>query len=163
MASGAVDYFLKIDGIEGESTDAKHKNEIDLLSWSWGETNAGSGATTGGRGAGKVSMQDLVVSMEANKASPKLMLHCATGEHIKTVALTCRKAGGEQQEYMTILLSDVLVSSYQTGGSSGDVIPVDTVSLNFGKIEYEFKPQKGDGTLDSPVKVGYDVMANKKV
>lgn len=159
----ATDYFLKIDGIDGESTDSKHKNEIDVLSWSWGETNTGSGATTGGRGAGKVAMQDVVLTMEANKASPKLMLACATGDHIKTAALTVRKAGGEQQEYVKWTFSDVLVSSYQTGGSSGDVVPVDTVSLNFGKVEFEYKPQKGDGTLDAPVKVGYDVMANKKV
>ena len=159
----AVDYFLKIEGIDGESTDAKHKNEIDVLSWSWGESNVGSGATTGGRGAGKVSMEDFVVTMEANKASPKLALSCASGEHIKSAKLTCRKAGGEQQEYMTVTLSDVLISSYQHGGSGGDVIPIDQFSMNFGKIEWEYKPQKPDGSLDSPIKTGWDVMQNTKV
>lgn len=160
----AVDYFLKIDGIAGESTDAKHKGEIDIESWSWGATNAGSHATGGGGGAGKVSMQDFHFVMRENKASPILMLACATGQHIKSAQLTCRKAGTEQQEFLTIKFSDLLVSSYQTGGSAhGDIIPQDQISLNFSKIEYEYKPQKADGTLDSPSKAGWDVKANKKV
>jgi type VI secretion system secreted protein Hcp len=163
MASASVDYFLKIDGIDGESMDSKHKNEIDVLSFSWGATNAGSGASTGGRGAGKPSFQDITFSMEANKASPKLMLALATGEHIKSAVLTVRKAGGEQQEYMKVTFSDVLISSYQTGGSGGDVIPLESISAKYGRVEYEYKPQKPDGSLDSPVKVGYDLGANKKI
>jgi type VI secretion system secreted protein Hcp len=159
----AVDYFLKIEGIEGESTDDKHKNEIDVMSWSWGETQSGTHAGGGGGGAGKVSMQDFNFVMSVNKASPKLMLACATGEHIKGAKLTCRKAGGEQQEYLTITFSDLLVSSYQTGGSAGDSVPIDQASLNFAKLEFEYKPQKPDGSLDSPVKTGYDVKLNKKV
>ncbi|HEV8541841.1 MAG TPA: type VI secretion system tube protein Hcp, partial [Verrucomicrobiae bacterium] len=109
-----VDYFLKIEGIEGESTDDKHKNEIDIESWSWGETNAGSHAFGGGGGAGKVSMNDFSITMRVNKASPKLLLACANGEHIKSASLACRKAGKEQQEYLKIKFSDLLVSSYQT-------------------------------------------------
>ena len=89
----AVDYFLKIDGIPGESTDSKHKNEIDIESWSWGEANSGSHAYGGGGGAGKVSVQDFNFTMHVNKASPKLFLACATGQHIKEALLTCRKAG----------------------------------------------------------------------
>lgn len=159
----AVDYFLKIEGIDGESTDDKHKNEIDVLSWSWGEANSGSHGAGGGGGAGKVMMQDFSFTMKVNKASPKLMLACATGEHLKKATLTCRKAGKEQQEYLVIKFTDLLVSSFQTGGSAGEVVPVDQVSLNFAKIEYEYKPQKADGTLDSAVKAGYDLQANKKV
>jgi type VI secretion system secreted protein Hcp len=158
-----ADFFLKIEGVPGESVDDKHKDEIDILSWSWGETQTGSSSRGGGGGAGKVQMQDFHFTMEANKSSPKLMLACATGEHIKTAKLTCRKAGGEQQEYMTITFSDVLVSSYQTGGSRGDSIPQDQVSLNFAKLEFEYKPQKKDGTLDASIKTGYDLKANKKV
>ena len=157
------DYYLKIDGFDGESTDDKHKGEIDVQSWSWGETQSGTSASGGGGGAGKVSMQDFNFVMQTNKASPKLMLACANGQHIKTAKLTCRKAGGEQQEYMTIEFSDLLISSYQTGGSTGDVLPMDAISFNFGKIQFEYKPQKSDGTLDSPVKTGYDLKANKKV
>lgn len=156
-----VDYFLKIEGIDGESTDAKHKNEIDVESWSWGETNSGSHAYGGGGGAGKVSMQDFSFSMRINKASPKLLLSCANGAHIKKAQLTCRKAGKEQQEYLIVKFTDLLVSSFQTGGSAGDVVPVDQISLNFAKIEYEYYPQKEDGTLGTKIPVHWDLKQNK--
>lgn len=159
----AVDYFLKIDGIKGESKDDKHKDEIDLESWSWGESNSGSHAGGGGGGAGKVSMQDFHFTMKINKATPELMLACATGKHIKEALLTCRKAGADAQEYLKIKFSDMLISSFQTGGSSGDIVPTEQISLNFSKIEYEYKPQKPDGTLDAAVKAGYDLKLNKKV
>ena len=162
MAS--VDYFLKLDGIEGESHDSKHKNEIELESWSWGETQSGTGSHGGGGGAGKVSMQDFHFVMKINKASPKLFLACANGEHIKSATLVCRKAGKDQQEFLTIKLSDLLVSSYQTGGSGhSDVVPVDQISLNFSKFEIDYKPQKADGSLDSSVKAGWNVKENKNV
>ena len=156
-----VDYFLKIDGIEGESMDDKHKNEIDVQSWSWGETNVGDAAHRGGMGAGKVAMQDFHFTMRINKASPKLFLACATGQHIKEALLTCRKAGKEQQEYLKIKFSDLLVSNYQTGGSTGDVVPIDQISLNFSKIEVTYAPQKPDGTLDAPVVHNYNLKENK--
>jgi type VI secretion system secreted protein Hcp len=160
----AVDYFLKIEGIPGESADAKHKSEIDIESWSWGENNSGNMAHGGGGGAGKVSMQDFNFVMRENKASPLLMLACAQGQHIKSAQLTCRKAGTDQQEFLTIKFTDLLVSSFQTGGSAhGDVVPVDQISLNFSRIEYEYKPQKADGTLDSPAKAGWNLKENKKI
>jgi type VI secretion system secreted protein Hcp len=159
-----VDYFLKLTGVEGEATDHKHKNEIDVESFSWGETNSGTHVGGGGGGAGKVSMQDFHFVMRASKASPKLMLACATGEHIKEGTLVCRKAGTDQQEFLTIKMSDLLVSSYQTGGSSnGGVVPMDQVSLNYSKIEFEYKEQKPDGSLGGAIKAGYDLKANKKV
>src|ERR1700753_4105926 len=83
LEMAAVDYFLKIDGIEGESKDSKHKGEIDLDSWSWGANQSGTYHGGGGGGAGKVAMQDFHFVMKINKASPKLMLACASGEHIK--------------------------------------------------------------------------------
>ena len=159
MAS--VDYFLKLTDIPGESMDSKHKGEIDIESWSWGETNSGSHSFGGGGGAGKVSMQDFHFTMKTNKASPKLFLHCATGTHIKETLLTCRKAGKEQQEYLKIKFSDALVSNYQIGGSAGDVVPVDQISLNFAKIEVTYCPQKPDGSLDSPVVHNYSAKENK--
>jgi type VI secretion system secreted protein Hcp len=157
----AVDYFLKIDTIPGESTDAKHKNEIDLESWSWGETNSGTHAGGGGGGAGKVAMQDFHFTMRINKASPKLALACANGQHIKDALLTCRKAGKEQQEYLKIKFSDLLISSYQTGGSQGDVVPIDQISFNFSKIEWTYCAQKPDGSLDAPVVHNYNLKENK--
>jgi len=161
MAS--VDYFLKIDGIDGESLDKTHAKEIQLESWSWGESNSGSMSGNMGGGAGKVSMNDFHFTMPVNKASPKLLLACATGDHIKSVLLTCRKAGKTQQEYLKYKFTDVLVSGYQTGGSSGEVVPIDQISLNFTKIEMTYAPQKQDGSLDAPIPVGYDLKANTKI
>lgn len=159
----AVDYFLEIDGIKGESQDAKHKDKIDIQSWSWGESNASSMGFGGGGGAGKVSMQDFHFTMNVSKASPKLMLCCAGGDHIKKATLICRKAGKEQQEYLTIKFTDVFVSSFQTGGSGGSgIVPVDQISLSYTKIEYEYKPQKADGTLDAGIPAGWDLKLNKK-
>lgn len=160
----AVDYFLKLDGVEGEATDSKYKNQIDVESWSWGETQTGTHAGGGGGGAGKVSMQDFHFVMKVNKASPKLLLACATGQHIKSGILTCRKAGGTQQDFLVVTMSDLLVSSFQTGGSGhSDIVPTDQISLNFSKIEMEYKVQNEKGQVGQPVKVGYDVKQNKKV
>ena len=160
----AADYFIKFDGIKGESTDAKHKDEVDVEAWSWGESNVGgAGHGSGaGAGAGKVSMQDFHFTMRFNKASISLMKACATGQHIKDATLSARKAGKEQQEYLTIKFQDVLVSSYQTGGSEGgDVVPTDQVSFNFVKIDVEYRPQKADGSLEAGLHFKYDIKANK--
>jgi type VI secretion system secreted protein Hcp len=159
----ANDFFLKIEGIPGESADAKHKGEIDIDSWGWGATQDGTMRYGGGGGAGKVAMQDMHFTSRHCKASPKLMFACANGEHLKKAVLTCRKAGKDQQEYLLFTLSDCLVSSFQTGGnaSSDSVVPMDQFSLNFAKIEHEYKPQKADGTLDGPIKHGWDLKQNK--
>ncbi len=160
----AVDYFLKIDGIDGESQDSKHKGDIDLESWSWGESQSGTHAAGGGGGAGKVSMQDFHFVMKVNKSSPKLLLACANGEHFKKAVLVCRKAGKEQQEFLKITFTDCLVSSYQTGGSGhSDILPTDQISLNFAKIEYEYKEQLDKGGLGGVIKAGYDLKQNKAV
>lgn len=145
-SAAAVDYFLKIEGIPGESKDESHRDEIEILSWSWGETQPGlrNSATFGGGaggGAGKVSMQDFHFTMKVNKATPKLMLACAKGQHIPNATLTVRRASdpaGDSSPYLKVTFSDLLISSYQTGGSSGDVIPTDQISLNFTKIKFEY-------------------------
>lgn len=159
-----TDYFLKIQGIEGESADDKNKGSIDLESWSWGESNSGTHATGGGGGAGRVSMQDFHFVMKMNKASPKLMLACASGQHIPTALLTCRKAGGKQEEFLKIKFSDLLVSSYQTGGAThGDIVPTEQISLNFAKIQVEYFTQKQDGTPQLGASAGWDVKRNVSV
>lgn len=159
---GMVDYFLKIDGIEGESQDAKHRGEIEIESWSFGEVQTGTAARGGGMGAGKVQMQDFNFVMKVNKASPKLFLACARGDHIKSAVLTCRKAGKDQQEYLKVTFSDILVSSFQTSGAaSADMLPMDQISLNFAKIEFEYREQKADGTLGGAIKSWYDLKQNK--
>jgi type VI secretion system secreted protein Hcp len=159
----AVDYFLKIDGVPGESPDAKHKGEIQLESFSWGEASPGGAASGGGGGAGKVQMQDLVFSMAVSKASPKLMLACATGKHHKEAVLTVRKAGKTQQEFLVFKFKDVVVTSYQIGGSELGDAPMDQASLGFSTIQMEYKPQKADGSLDAPVKAGWDLKQNKAI
>ena len=160
----AVDYFLKIDGIPGESTDSKHKDEIDVEAWSWGEVNPPAPEPGGGGGgAGKVQMQDLNFTAPFSKASPNLFLACASGKHLKSAVLSARRAGKSQAEFLTFSLSDVLVSSYQTGGSEGEVVPIDTAALNFSKIQVEYKMQKADGSLGASVKVGWDVKQNKQL
>jgi type VI secretion system secreted protein Hcp len=153
----AVDYFLKIDGVPGESEKTGHKDEIEIESWSWGETNSGSSATGGGAGTGKVTMQDFSFAMTINKASPKLFLSCATGKHIKEALLTCREAGGKQQEYLKIKFADLLISSYQTGGSGTAVKPVEQITFNFTKIELSYAPQKKDGSLGPYVTHWYNL------
>jgi type VI secretion system secreted protein Hcp len=156
----AFDYFLRLDGIPGESVDDKHKGEIDVLSWSWGETQATAPAPGGGGGTGKVAMTDLQVNTRMSRASPQLLLACASGKHIKGAVLTGRKAGKGQQEYLTFSLSDVLVSGYQTGASEAEV-PLDSISLNFSKIEVSYKQQKADGSLAPAIRVGWDRKSNK--
>jgi type VI secretion system secreted protein Hcp len=161
----AVDMFLKLDGIDGESMDSKHKGEIDIESFSWGATNSGSASHGGGGGAGKVAMQDFHFVMRVSKASPRLFLACASGEHIKTALLTARKAGKDQQEFLKVTLSDVLVSSYKQEGSAGaeDSLPMDQVSFNFAKIKVDYAPQRADGTLEGAVSAGWDVAKNVKL
>jgi type VI secretion system secreted protein Hcp len=159
----AVDYFLKIEGVDGESTDDSHKGEIELYAWSFGGNNPGSFSSGGGGGTGKVTLNDFNFTKRADKASAKLFTACCTGEHLKKVTLTCRKAGKEQQEFLKIEITSALVSSFNTSGSTGDEIPTDQVTLNFAKIEYKYKEQKPDGSLGGEVVGGWDVTTNKPV
>lgn len=159
----AVDYFLKIDGIEGESQDSKHKNEIDIESFSWGLTQSGSAAHAGA-GAGKAAFNDFSFVTPVSKASPKLFLACASGQHIPWATFTARRTGEQKEDLLTITMTDLLVSSYQSAGDAGaDVVPVDSFSFNFSKIEFEYVPQGPDGRTEAPVKAGWDLKKNEKV
>src|SRR5258708_7244859 len=152
------DIFLKIDGIAGESTDKTHINEIVIDSFSFGVSQ--TGASTG-LGAGKAKINEFHITKAFDKSSPELFLASASGKHIKDMTLAMRKAGGDPQSFLTIKLTDVLVSSYNTFGS-GDGVH-DSISFVFSKIEIEYRPQKSDGSLGEPVKAGWDVKANKKI
>ena len=159
-----VDYFLKIDGVDAESNDQKHKGEIELESFSWGESQSGTSGRGGGAGAGKVQPQDFSFVKRLDKASPVLLIGCATGQHFKSAVLTARKAGGGQQDYLKITMEDVLISSYQVGGSAhSDVVPTDQVSINFAKLEVSYKAQDAKGVLGAAIKHGYDFSKNAKV
>ena len=145
-SAAAVDYFLKIDGVDGESTDAGHKGEIEIESWSWGVSSASGNAS--GR-AGKPCISSFNFTKRVDKASPTLMANAVSGMHFKSAIITVRKAGERQQEYLKYTLETVLVSSYQAGGSTSD-LPVDQFSLNFAKLSVEYKVQKPDGSLGDP-------------
>jgi type VI secretion system secreted protein Hcp len=138
----AVDMFLKLDGVKGESHDDKHKGEIDILSFSWGASQL----STEPAGSGKASVHDFSIGHVLDLASPKLALACATGQHIPTGLLTVRKAGKTPVEFLKITMTDVLVSSFSWGESHGTA-PTDQFSLNFSKIQITYKPQRPDGTL----------------
>jgi type VI secretion system secreted protein Hcp len=153
----AVDFFLKIDGIPGESQDAKHKDEIQVDAWSMSEKQSGTMADGGGGGAGKIKMNDVSFSEKLSKASPKLWLACATGEHIKTAVLTARKAGKDQHDYLTVTFKDLIVSSYQTGGNGASKVPVESITLNFASMQFEYKEQKANGTVGAAVRTGFDL------
>ncbi len=166
----AIDVFLKLDGIDGESLDHKHKGEIELASFSFGLANPGSHNLGSGAAAGKVSFQEFHFTSKVTKASPKLMLACAGGQHIKEGTVTVRKAGGESsdnatQEFLFYKFQTVVITSVQdggTGGGSGD-LPVESVSFVFAKVNVEYKPQNPDGTLGTAVEFAWDLVANKKI
>ena len=157
----ASDIFAKIGDIKGESLDAKHKDEIEVLSFSWGVTSTGATATGGGGGAGKATFQDLSIVHKIDKASPLLMRACATGAHLKEATITHRKAGKNQQAYLIVKMNDIIITGVTDGDASGQA-GSETVSLAFAKIDLEYKPQKADGSLDTGIHFKYDLKANKE-
>jgi type VI secretion system secreted protein Hcp len=158
----ALDTFARIDGIKGESKDAKHKDEIEVLSWSWGVSQSGTTSHGGGGGAGKASFQDLTFTHQIDKASPLLLKACATGQHIKDATITVRKAGKAPQEYLVIKMTDVLVTSVSLGIAAESAVTGESVSLQFAKVDYEYKAQKPDGSLEVGLHFKYDLKANKE-
>lgn len=156
-AHAAVDYFLVIDGIPGESTDTRYANAIKIEGFSFGVT--GYVPTSGGGGAGKAVFSDISFTKIIDKSSPILFLQCAQGKHIASATLYCVKAGEKPVEFYEIKMTDVLISSFQTSGSS-DSLPTESLSLNFTKVELSYTPQKPDGSQDTPVKTGWDIETN---
>ena len=156
----AVDYFLKLDGIKGESKDSKHVDEIDILSWSWGLSQPGALAT-GGSSTGKVQFQDFHFTKRTDRSSPVLILKCAKGEHIKEGLITARKSGDDAVEFLKIKLTDVLVSSHQS--SAGGDVPSESFSVNYAQVEYSYFPQKEDGTLGPPITAAWDLRKNEPI
>lgn len=159
----AVDMFLKIKDIPGESTDSKHKDEIQIESWSFGESNPATFSGGGGGGAGKVQMQDFHFAMKTSKASPVLFLSCASGKHIQDAILTARSGDNDQVEFMKWTLSDVLVTSYQVAGSADADVPMDQISLNFAKIEYDWTTRDEKGRAGTTTSAGWDLRENVKL
>ncbi|MGI9111741.1 MAG: Hcp family type VI secretion system effector [Gaiellaceae bacterium] len=158
----AVDYFLKLDGIDGESTDEKRKGELVLESFGWGVSQSGAAGGGGGGGSGKAQFQDFVFVHRTSKASPKLFLVCATGQHLKSAVLTVRTASKTPHEFLTITLGDVLVTSFQETGMAGEA-PLETISLAFARLEIAYRPQSATGKPAAELKAGYDLKLNKRI
>ena len=156
----AVDMFMKIDTIDGEAQDTKHKKEIDVLSWSWGMSNAGSAHNGGGAGAGKVNVQDLTFTKWVDKATPKLALACCSGKHFKDATLVVRKAGEKPVEYLKIKMDTVFISSISTGGSGGEDRITENVTLNFSKVVLVYIPQDDKGAPGTPIPMTWDIATN---
>lgn len=155
--------FMKIGDIKGESTDAKHKDEITVESWSSGASNPGAPAIGGGGGAGKVSFTDLTFVHRFDRATPLLWKACATGQHIRDATLASTKAGQGPVEFLIIKMSDVLITSLAVSDSSGArVSRMEQVSMKFGKVDMEYRPQKPDGSLDAGIPFKYDIESSKE-
>lgn len=156
----AVDMFIKIAGIDGESKDKAHANEIDVLAWSWGMSQSGTFHVGGGGGAGKVNVQDLSLTKWVDAASPTLMLKCSNGEHIDDAVLVVRKAGKEALEYIKITMTKVMVTSLSTGGSGGEDRLTENVTLNFAHVKVEYVPQDDKGAGAAAKEYLWDIEAN---
>ncbi|MCB5206526.1 Hcp family type VI secretion system effector [Methylovorus mays] len=158
----AQDIFLKINGIDGESQDSSHKNEIEVLTWDWQilqESNMHAGS---GGGAGKATVKDLNFSHYVDRSSPNLMKFCLTGKHIQEAVLVVRKAGGSPLEYLKITMSDVVITNVMPSGSSSDERIVEDVSLSFAKVKQEYTVQNQQGGSGGAVTAGYDIKLNKE-
>ena len=159
----AADILLKIDGVEGDSKVAEHEGEIDVLSASFGAVNASSRAYGGGGGTSKVSVQDLMITKRADKASPTLFLKTCDGTHYDSAKLTFRKAGGDggAVDYLSYEMTNVFISSWQQSGG-GDQFAMETIGMSFEKVKVTFTPQDEKGKGAEPVEVEWDIAANKK-
>ena len=156
----AADIFIKIGDLKGEAQDQKHKDEIDVISWSWGISNSGSAHIGGGAGTGKANVQDLSFTKYMDRASPSLLLACCNGKHFPHACLTIRKAGEKPLEYIVITLKEVFVTSFSTGGSGGEDRLTENISLNFAKFKTQYKEQADTGGAGASPDFSFDIAAN---
>jgi type VI secretion system secreted protein Hcp len=160
----AFDAFIKIDGIKGEAMDLKHKEEIEVFSYTWGVSQAGSSSSGSGAGAGKCQISDFSFVKRYDRGSPILFMKCCTGEHIKEASFTIRKAGGEQVEFIKMKFVDLVLTKVDTGGSGSDEIPMETVNFTFTQCYIDYQEQGQDGKpKGGPVHGGWDMKVNKTV
>jgi type VI secretion system secreted protein Hcp len=158
-----VDAFLKLDGIKGETQDAQHKGEIEVLNWNWALTNTGSAHYGQGMGAGKVQVGDIHILKRVDTSTAVLMKACSTGQHIASGALTVRKAGGTALEYMKIDLQQILVSSVRPSSDPNSPFLMEDVALNFAQFKVTYTPQDAQGAGGASVDFGYNIQQNKVV
>jgi type VI secretion system secreted protein Hcp len=158
-----VDYYLKIPPIEGESADHKHKGEMEVESFSWGETRSAGTVEGDGAPSGEAHPKEFHFVKKVDKSSPVLMIGCAIGQQFKTAVLTGRKTGAGRDDYLRITMENVSITSYDMVAAPGDDLPMDQVSLTFTTLEMSYKAQKPDGSLGLETKETYDFVAQKQV
>jgi len=159
----AVDMFIKIGALKGESRDSVHKEDIDVLAWSWGMSNSGSAHVGGGAGAGKCNVQDLSFTKYIDETSPDLMLACCNGKHFDKAKLVVRKAGENPLEYLIIKLEDLIITSVSTGGSGGEDRLTENVTLNFARVKVAYKEQTEKGGVGDKPEMGWNIAENVKL
>lgn len=161
----AFDAFLKIDGIPGESTDDKHADWIEIISFNHGvhQPASATASSAGGGTTERCEHQDFTVAKYIDKASPKVYEYCSSGKHLKEVTLEFCRAGGDKTKYLEIKLEEVIISNVSPGGSKGDdSFPMESVSFNYGKIKWTYTQQKrADGSGGGNVTGGWDLTKNK--
>jgi type VI secretion system secreted protein Hcp len=155
----AVDYFLKLDGIEGESADSNHKNEIQLMSWSWGASQVSSVAGTGGSGAGKADLSDFSLMTYFDKATPKFFKSIGAGTHIASGTLSAVKSGAQGKPYLKVDFAEIFVTSLQISGSSE--VPTAAISFTYNEIKIDYSVQDEKGNLKSTGPITYNTKENK--
>ena len=158
----AVDMFMKIDTVDGEAQDSKHKKQIDVLHWSWGINNTGSAHNGSGAGAGKANVHDLTFTKWVDTATPALALACCSGKHFKDATLIIRKAGDKPLEYIKIKMETVMITSVSTGGSGGQDRLQENVALNFAKVSLDYVPQNDKGAAGTPIPMSWDIASNER-
>jgi type VI secretion system secreted protein Hcp len=157
----AVHMFMKVDDIQGESTDKDNPDKIEVLSWTWGMTQSGSAHIGSGTGTGKVTVQDLSFVKYVDKSTPVLMKYCCQGKFWDKAQLIVLKAGNNPVPYLTLDLTHGLVTSLTSGGVGADERLIETVTLNFKAFKIEYKPQnKGQGAAGIPA--SWDIAKNSE-
>ena len=159
----AVDMFLELKDVKGESRDSVYKEKIDILAWSWGASNSGTSHSGGGSGAGKANFQDISITKYVDSSSAPLLQFVTQGKHIETGKLVVRKAGENPLEYIVIELGQILITSVQTGGSGGEERLTENITLNFADYKYIYTPQQADGSGDTAVDWAWNIAENKKM
>ena len=159
----AVDMFIQIGDLKGESRDKVHSTKIDVLAWSWGCSNSGSAHQGGGAGAGKANVQDLSFTKYIDKSTPDLMLACCNGKHFDKAVLTVRKAGENPLEYLLVTLENLMVTNVSTGASGGEDRLTENVTLNFARVKVNYKEQTPTGGVGDKPEMGWNIAENAKL
>ena len=155
-AEAREDCFMRIDGVTGESLDARHRGEIEVQSWLLGVVSTNPAGPTGGAGSGRTEFQPLRITQRLERSVPELVQHAATQRHLRSAALTCRRPGRDAADYLKVTLEDVLITSVRMADTAVEVM------MAYGRIGIEYRPQMPDGSLGQPVATGWDVRSNQR-